>query len=84
MTAASSLNPAFRFQIHSGGSDVDCIVTDDAVEALGAHRTNLSEKHRRFLEGIAIERVEWSSRPQSTIVIDAWDIATHRQDFAAR
>jgi hypothetical protein len=75
-------NPAtaLRFRVHNGTRNVDCLVTKDAVEALGAAERKLSAHHRRFLEGIAAERIEWSHKPQSTIIIDAWDIATHRQD----
>jgi hypothetical protein len=71
---------AYRFRVNQGAVIVDCIVTDDAVQALGASNNELSVTHRRFLEGIATERLEWSPRPLSTIVIDAWDIETHRQD----
>lgn len=80
MAASTSAVAAFHFRVSQGATSVDCIVTDDAVEALGAEKTELSAKHRQFLEGIATERLEWSRRPLSTIVIDAWDITTHRQD----
>ena len=80
MKATEPASPAFRFHLNLGKRGVDCVVTDDAIEALGASPSTLTARHRRFLEGIAAERVEWSLRPQSTITIDAWDIATHRQD----
>lgn len=71
---------AFRFRLNRGTAEVDCIVTDDALDALGVERGKPSKQERRFLEGIAAERHEWSRAPQSTIIIDAWDIRTHRQD----
>lgn len=77
MTAAEPASPAFRFHLEDRAGGFDCIVTSEAMAALGAD-TALSPKHRKFLEGIAAERREWSVKPQSTIVIDAWDIATHR------
>ncbi|QJP14692.1 hypothetical protein G3545_14185 [Starkeya sp. ORNL1] len=80
MTGTNPAATALRFRVQYGTRDIDCLVTKDAVEALGAAERKLSSRHRRFLEGIAAERIEWSRTPQSTIVIDAWDITTHRQD----
>lgn len=81
MTGSTSAfaSEAYRFRVNQGTTTVDCIVTDDAVQALGVSNDELSVTHRRFLEGIATERLEWSRRPLSTVVIDAWDIETHRQ-----
>jgi hypothetical protein len=80
MPSGNTVSPAFHFRVQHGSGEVDCLVTDDACEALGVSKSPPSEMHRRFLEGIAIERLEWCRVPQRTIVIDAWDIATHRED----
>ena len=80
MATATPASAAFHFRVSHGSASVDCIVTDDAVEALGAGKNELSAKHRKFLEGIAAERVEWCHTRPSEIVIDAWDIKTHSQD----
>lgn len=79
MAAEAPSLPTLRFHLEDSAGGFDCIVTSDAMAALGVNAV-VSRKHRRFLEGIAAERREWSLKPQHTIVIDAWDIATHRQD----
>lgn len=80
MTAATPLSPALRFRLEDDAGGCDCVVTKDAIAALGVGTRGVSDDDRRFLEGIAAERREWSLKPQSTIIIDAWDIATHRRD----
>lgn len=69
-----------RFQLSSPYSPVDCIVSEDALRALGRAdgSTVLSGETRRFLEAIAAEKLEWSQRALDTIVIGAGDIAAHR------
>jgi hypothetical protein len=80
MRTATPQPVAFRFRLNRGSADIDCVVTKDAFDALGVARPGPSEGQRRFLEGIAAERLEWSRAPHNTIIIDAWDIQTHRQD----
>lgn len=71
---------AYHFRLAHGARKIDCVVTDDAIEALGVKKDELSAQHRQFFKGIAEERLEWSRLPQRTITIDAWDIQMRRQE----